>query len=154
MSTDNFCFYLQNRLIQTSQTGGQLYSDTSPFSTPWLGPGFRPSTKLSPGSAAALKTELELKPLKWQKKMAAGQIRQRRGAGGGRPSSPRQQGGDPGEGEFFRPRRQIWLGGWPEGRGHARRRPSSRPRCLRWAVGRSLDLFSMLSNFYCRSSMK
>jgi hypothetical protein len=22
-STDNFCFYLQNRLIQTSQTGGQ-----------------------------------------------------------------------------------------------------------------------------------
>jgi hypothetical protein len=30
MTTDNFCFYLQNRLIQTSQTGGQLYSDTSP----------------------------------------------------------------------------------------------------------------------------
>jgi hypothetical protein len=29
-----FCFYLQNRLIQTSQTGGQLYSDTSPFSIP------------------------------------------------------------------------------------------------------------------------
>jgi hypothetical protein len=29
--TDNFCFYLQNRLIQTSQTGGQLYSDTSPL---------------------------------------------------------------------------------------------------------------------------
>ncbi len=29
---DNFCFYLQNRLIKTSQTGGQLYSDTSPFS--------------------------------------------------------------------------------------------------------------------------
>jgi hypothetical protein len=24
MATDNFCFYLQNRLIQTSQTGGQL----------------------------------------------------------------------------------------------------------------------------------
>jgi hypothetical protein len=23
MTTDNFCFYLQNRLIQTSQTGGQ-----------------------------------------------------------------------------------------------------------------------------------
>jgi len=35
MTTDNFCFYLQNRLIQTSQTGGQLYNDTSPFS-PWL----------------------------------------------------------------------------------------------------------------------
>jgi hypothetical protein len=27
---------LQNRLIQTSQTGGQQYSDTSPFSIPWL----------------------------------------------------------------------------------------------------------------------
>ncbi len=36
MTTDNFCFYLQNRLIQTSQTGGQWYSDTSPFSIPWF----------------------------------------------------------------------------------------------------------------------
>jgi hypothetical protein len=36
MTTDNFCFYLQNRLIQTSQTGGQLYSDTAPFSIPCL----------------------------------------------------------------------------------------------------------------------
>jgi hypothetical protein len=36
MATDNFYFYLQNRLIQTSQTGGQMYSDTSPFSIPWL----------------------------------------------------------------------------------------------------------------------
>jgi len=36
MKTDNFCFYLQNRRIQTSQTGGQQYSDTSPFSIPWL----------------------------------------------------------------------------------------------------------------------
>jgi hypothetical protein len=34
MTTDHFCFYLQNRLIQTSQTGGQQYSDTSPFSIP------------------------------------------------------------------------------------------------------------------------
>jgi hypothetical protein len=34
MTTDNFCFYLQNRLIQTSQTGGRQYSDTSPFSIP------------------------------------------------------------------------------------------------------------------------
>jgi hypothetical protein len=34
MMTDNFCFYLQNRLIQTNQTGGQQYSDTSPFSIP------------------------------------------------------------------------------------------------------------------------
>jgi len=30
----NCCFYLQNRLIQTSQTGGLWYSDTSPFSIP------------------------------------------------------------------------------------------------------------------------
>jgi hypothetical protein len=37
MTIDNFCFYFQNRLIQTSQTGGQPYSDTSPFSIPWLG---------------------------------------------------------------------------------------------------------------------
>ncbi len=35
VSTDNFCFYLQNRLSQTSQTAGQWYSDTSPFSIPW-----------------------------------------------------------------------------------------------------------------------
>jgi hypothetical protein len=28
VTTDNFCFYLQNRLIQTSQTGGQWYSGT------------------------------------------------------------------------------------------------------------------------------
>jgi hypothetical protein len=33
MKTDNFYFYLQNRQ-QTSQAGGQLYSDTSPFSIP------------------------------------------------------------------------------------------------------------------------
>ncbi len=33
-SADNFCFYLQNRIIQTSQTGGQWYSDTSTFSIP------------------------------------------------------------------------------------------------------------------------
>jgi hypothetical protein len=26
---------LQNRLTQTSQTGGQWYIDTSPFSIPW-----------------------------------------------------------------------------------------------------------------------
>jgi len=30
-----FVFILQNRLIQTSQTGGQWYNDTSPFSIPW-----------------------------------------------------------------------------------------------------------------------
>jgi hypothetical protein len=32
MTSDNFCFYLQNRLIQTSQTGGQWYSDTLYYS--------------------------------------------------------------------------------------------------------------------------
>ncbi len=37
MTTDHFCFYLQNRLTQTSQTGGQWYNDTSPFSIPWFG---------------------------------------------------------------------------------------------------------------------
>ncbi len=36
MTTDNFCFYLKNRLIETSQTGGQWYSDTFPFSFPCL----------------------------------------------------------------------------------------------------------------------
>ncbi len=34
MTSEYFCFYLQNRLFQTSQTGGQWYSDTSPFSIP------------------------------------------------------------------------------------------------------------------------
>jgi hypothetical protein len=37
MTTDNFCLHLRNRLIQTSQTGGQWYNDTSPFSIPWSG---------------------------------------------------------------------------------------------------------------------
>jgi hypothetical protein len=34
MTAYNFCFYLQNRLMQISQRGGQWYSDTSPFSIP------------------------------------------------------------------------------------------------------------------------
>jgi hypothetical protein len=34
MAADNFCFYLQNRLIETSQTGGQQYNDTSTFGIP------------------------------------------------------------------------------------------------------------------------
>jgi hypothetical protein len=38
MATDNLCFYLRNRLIQTSQTGGQWYGKTSPFSIPCLQP--------------------------------------------------------------------------------------------------------------------
>jgi hypothetical protein len=36
MTTDNFGFYLQNRLIQTSQTGGQWYSETSPICIPCI----------------------------------------------------------------------------------------------------------------------
>ncbi len=31
ITTDSFCFYMLNRLIQTSKTGGQRYSDTSPL---------------------------------------------------------------------------------------------------------------------------
>jgi hypothetical protein len=38
MTTEIFCFYWQNRLIQTGQTGGQQYSDTFLFSIPWLDP--------------------------------------------------------------------------------------------------------------------
>jgi hypothetical protein len=45
MTTDNLCFYLQNRLIKTGQTGGQWYSDTSPFSIPW--PNHPGETQLS-----------------------------------------------------------------------------------------------------------
>jgi hypothetical protein len=47
MTTDKFCFYLQNRSIQTGQTGGQLYNDTSPFSIPLVLPNV---TKLGPYS--------------------------------------------------------------------------------------------------------
>jgi len=37
MTTNNFCFYLQNRLIQTSQTGGQQYRDSPPLVFPgWV----------------------------------------------------------------------------------------------------------------------
>jgi hypothetical protein len=46
MTTDNFCFHLQNRLIQTSQTGGQRYSDTSPLSIPWF--NFLPNVAACP----------------------------------------------------------------------------------------------------------
>jgi hypothetical protein len=34
MTADNFCFYLQSRLKQTRQTGGQRYSDTCPLVFP------------------------------------------------------------------------------------------------------------------------
>jgi hypothetical protein len=36
MTPNNFCFYLQNRLIQTGKIGGQRYTDTPPFSIPWM----------------------------------------------------------------------------------------------------------------------
>ena len=36
LTTENISFYIQNTLIQTGQTGGQQYNDTSPFSSiPW-----------------------------------------------------------------------------------------------------------------------
>jgi hypothetical protein len=38
VTTNHFCFYLQNTQIQTSQTGGQRNSNTSPFSIPWTVP--------------------------------------------------------------------------------------------------------------------
>jgi hypothetical protein len=59
MTTDNFCFYLQNRLIQTSPTG-QRYSDTSPFSIPWL----RPKKFYSTGSRKIIRFDIK----KWMKK--------------------------------------------------------------------------------------
>jgi hypothetical protein len=41
-------FFFQNRLIQTSQTGGQQYSDISPFSIPCLIYWPKPSGKTQP----------------------------------------------------------------------------------------------------------
>jgi hypothetical protein len=51
MSTNNFCFYLQNRQIQASQTGGQWYNDTFPFSIPATGVryGRKMFMKVTPG---------------------------------------------------------------------------------------------------------
>jgi len=59
MTTDNFCFYLLNRLIQTSQTGGQQYSDTSPFSIPYRGQRLHRSLSLRKRHGAYY-AELEL----------------------------------------------------------------------------------------------
>jgi hypothetical protein len=47
MITDNFCCYLQNRLIQTSVSGGQRYSETCLFSIPWLVPWSRHAATFS-----------------------------------------------------------------------------------------------------------
>jgi hypothetical protein len=52
MATDNFCFYLQNRQIQTSQTDGQRNSYTSPFSILWV----------LPSSALFMANSLPLRP--------------------------------------------------------------------------------------------
>ncbi len=62
MTTDNFCFYLQNRLIQTSQTGGQRYSDTSPFSIPWLRQRTQPGIKLGICRPAAVAQVVQHRP--------------------------------------------------------------------------------------------
>jgi hypothetical protein len=51
MTTDNFCFYLQNRLIQTGQAGGQWYSDPSLFSIPCS--NIRQGCKLLAGANSA-----------------------------------------------------------------------------------------------------
>jgi hypothetical protein len=76
MTTHNFCFYLQNRLIQTSQTGGQWYSDTSPFSIPcstfqswfiWVRRCRRSTTMAPdgrPGSPSATTARREAEPVR------------------------------------------------------------------------------------------
>jgi hypothetical protein len=51
MTTDNFCLYLQRRLIQTSQTGGQRYSDTSPFCIPATVHGQTCASRMKPGTS-------------------------------------------------------------------------------------------------------
>jgi hypothetical protein len=63
MTTNNFCFYLQNRLIQTSQTGGQQYSDT-PISIPW----YTVSSSSSPYSCLLTST-VTLPPLVFPEQM-------------------------------------------------------------------------------------
>jgi len=60
MTTDNFCFYLQNRLIQTSQTGGQWYSDTSHL--------------VFPGSTIKTEEESFITPTKDNSKLATGSV--------------------------------------------------------------------------------
>ncbi len=53
----NFCFYLQNRLIQTSQTGGQWYSETSPL--------------VFPGESSSLKVSFTRSSILYQIKMTS-----------------------------------------------------------------------------------
>jgi hypothetical protein len=47
ITTDNVCFDLQDRLIPTGKTGGQLYSNTSPLSVPWF---------ISPSASGGIQT--------------------------------------------------------------------------------------------------
>jgi hypothetical protein len=61
MTTDNFCFYLQYRLIQTSQTGGQQYSNTSPFSIPCSRQNVSRSSGFRPNDVDCLFVEAILK---------------------------------------------------------------------------------------------
>jgi hypothetical protein len=70
MTTDNFPFYLQNRLIQTNQTGGQWYSDTPPLVFPSTGDLHAP-TNLDQEITINHVTEVNLqhKPLFFKEKM-------------------------------------------------------------------------------------
>jgi hypothetical protein len=64
MTTNNFCFYLKNRLIQTSQTGGQQYSDTSTLEFPVSGKSIpdmctiQSLVTLGPGAAKSLTRDI------------------------------------------------------------------------------------------------
>jgi hypothetical protein len=72
MTTEHFCFYL-HRLIQASQTGGQWYSDTSPFSIPceiWTLPVNYESVMFYSTGPGALKRANNWKSQKTKKKCA------------------------------------------------------------------------------------
>jgi hypothetical protein len=62
MTTDNFCFYLQNRLIQTSQIGGQQYSDISPLVFPGqiISPADFASQRVLNGRESAINRSLDV----------------------------------------------------------------------------------------------
>jgi hypothetical protein len=53
MTTDNFCFYLQNRQIQTSQIRGQWNSDTSPLVFPGSILGSKYQTRVTVANTVA-----------------------------------------------------------------------------------------------------
>jgi hypothetical protein len=68
MTTANFGFYLQNRLIQTSQTGGQRYNYTSPFSIPWPNHSYEARLSKQDGEGAFEDWEIFLSNLKEMKR--------------------------------------------------------------------------------------